>query len=107
MLFVIVKTSDEARDQLEFLQSKLDCCLVIDGDSLQVRSQLHGKIYISDARGNSCVSICSRMSSLKSRLNFPPLWLVDALPLKRQTLHGSFENILVKECVVSVTEAMM
>jgi phospholipid-translocating ATPase len=34
----IVRTSDQARDQLEFLQSKLDCCLVIDGESLQVRS---------------------------------------------------------------------
>ena len=32
----LVKTSDEVRDQLEFLQSKLDCCLVIDGESLQV-----------------------------------------------------------------------
>jgi phospholipid-translocating ATPase len=31
-----VKTSDQVRDQLEFLQSKLDCCLVIDGQSLQV-----------------------------------------------------------------------
>lgn len=37
---VIVKTADQARDQLEFLQSKLDCCLVIDGESLQVRSLL-------------------------------------------------------------------
>lgn len=35
-LWFSVKTSDEVRDQLEFLQSKLDCCLVIDGDSLQV-----------------------------------------------------------------------
>lgn len=34
---LIVQTPDEARDQLEFLQSKLDCCLVIDGESLQVR----------------------------------------------------------------------
>lgn len=33
----VVKTSDQARDQLEFLQSKLDCCLVIDGESLQVQ----------------------------------------------------------------------
>jgi len=31
-----VKTSDQVRDQLEFLQSKLDCCLVIDGESLQL-----------------------------------------------------------------------
>ena len=39
----IVQTSDQARDQLEFLQSKLDCCLVIDGESLQVccHSGLH------------------------------------------------------------------
>lgn len=36
--FSSVKTSDEVRDQLEFLQNKLDCCLVIDGESLQVRS---------------------------------------------------------------------
>ena len=35
-----VRTSDEVRDQLEFLQSKLDCCLVIDGESLQVRYSL-------------------------------------------------------------------
>ena len=39
----IVQTSDQARDQLEFLQSKLDCWLVIDGESLQVccHSGLH------------------------------------------------------------------
>lgn len=36
----LVKTSDQVRDQLEFLQSKLDCCLVIDGESLQVRRTL-------------------------------------------------------------------
>jgi len=31
-----VKTSEQIRDQLDFLQNKLDCCLVIDGESLQV-----------------------------------------------------------------------
>jgi len=36
MLCLAVKTSDQVRDELEFLQSKLDCCLVIDGESLQV-----------------------------------------------------------------------
>lgn len=36
----VVKTSDQVRDELEFLQSKLDCCLVIDGESLQVRLSL-------------------------------------------------------------------
>jgi phospholipid-translocating ATPase len=33
---VVVKTGDEVRHQLDFLQNKLDCCLVIDGESLQV-----------------------------------------------------------------------
>lgn len=32
-----VKSPEQARDELEFLQTKLDCCLVIDGESLQVR----------------------------------------------------------------------
>lgn len=35
LISVKVKTSDQIRDELEFLQSKLDCCLVIDGESLQ------------------------------------------------------------------------
>ncbi|KAJ7280383.1 protein transporter [Mycena rebaudengoi] len=35
-----LKTSDEVRAQLELLQSKLDCCLVIDGDSLQTVARL-------------------------------------------------------------------
>lgn len=35
-----VKTSDAAREQLEFLQSKLDCCLVIDGESLQASESM-------------------------------------------------------------------
>lgn len=32
-----MKSSDEVRDMLDFVQAKLDCCLVIDGESLQVR----------------------------------------------------------------------
>ncbi len=35
-IVLLVRTSDQVRDQLEFLQNKLDCCLVIDGESLQV-----------------------------------------------------------------------
>jgi len=34
--FISVRNSDQVRDHLEFLQNKLDCCLVIDGESLQV-----------------------------------------------------------------------
>jgi hypothetical protein len=32
----IVKTGEQVRNELDFLQNKLDCCLVIDGESLQV-----------------------------------------------------------------------
>ena len=31
-----VKTAEEVQNELDFLQNKLDCCLVIDGESLQV-----------------------------------------------------------------------
>ena len=31
-----MKTEDQVRDMLDFLHAKLDCCLVIDGESLQV-----------------------------------------------------------------------
>lgn len=31
-----VKTADQVRDMLDFLHAKLDCCLVIDGESLQL-----------------------------------------------------------------------
>lgn len=33
----IVKTPQQAMDMLDFLRTKLECCLVIDGESLQVR----------------------------------------------------------------------
>jgi phospholipid-translocating ATPase len=32
----LVQSPAAARDELEFIQSKLDCCLVIDGESLQL-----------------------------------------------------------------------
>ena len=35
---LVVKTAEEAQNELDFLQNKLDCCLVIDGESLQVSS---------------------------------------------------------------------
>jgi hypothetical protein len=35
-----VKTAEEVQHELDFLQNKLDCCLVIDGESLQV-SMIH------------------------------------------------------------------
>ena len=34
----VFKTAEEAQNELDFLQNKLDCCLVIDGESLQVRT---------------------------------------------------------------------
>ncbi|KAH9851263.1 protein transporter [Lenzites betulinus] len=53
-----LKTSDEARDQLEFLQNKLDCCLVIDGDSLQLCLNLFKNEFIEIATKLSAVVAC-------------------------------------------------
>ena len=36
----LVTSTDQVRDMLDFLQARLDCCLVIDGESLQARCQL-------------------------------------------------------------------
>ncbi|KAJ7703301.1 aminophospholipid-transporting P-type ATPase [Mycena rosella] len=53
-----LKTSDEARNQLEFLQSKLDCCLVIDGESLQLCLDLFKNEFIEIATKLSAVVAC-------------------------------------------------
>ncbi|KAF8651079.1 hypothetical protein AX16_004941 [Volvariella volvacea WC 439] len=53
-----LKTADEVRDQLEFLQSKLDCCLVIDGESLQLCLNLFKNEFIEIATKLSAVVAC-------------------------------------------------
>ncbi|EKM76179.1 hypothetical protein AGABI1DRAFT_122765 [Agaricus bisporus var. burnettii JB137-S8] len=53
-----LKTADQARDELEFLQSKLDCCLVIDGDSLQLCLNLFKNEFIEIATKLSAVVAC-------------------------------------------------
>ncbi|KAG6810347.1 hypothetical protein H0H92_012240 [Tricholoma furcatifolium] len=53
-----LKTSDQVRDQLEFLQSKLDCCLVIDGESLQLCLNLFKSEFIEIATKLSAVVAC-------------------------------------------------
>ncbi|EMD34906.1 aminophospholipid-transporting P-type ATPase [Gelatoporia subvermispora B] len=53
-----LKTSDEVRDQLEFLQNKLDCCLVIDGESLQLCLNLFKNEFIEIATKLSAVVAC-------------------------------------------------
>lgn len=53
-----LKTSDEAREQLEFLQSKLDCCLVIDGESLQLCLNIFKNEFIEIATKLSAVVAC-------------------------------------------------
>ena len=65
-----VKTATEVRDQLEFLQNKLDCRLVIDGESLQVCLSTSASVLSVLTNDSSCVSICSRMSSLRLLQNF-------------------------------------
>ncbi|KIY64966.1 phospholipid-translocating P-type ATPase [Cylindrobasidium torrendii FP15055 ss-10] len=53
-----LRTSDAARDQLEFLQSKLDCCLVIDGESLQLCLNLYKNEFIEITTKLSAVVAC-------------------------------------------------
>ncbi|KAG9311135.1 hypothetical protein JVU11DRAFT_9050 [Chiua virens] len=53
-----LKTSEQVRDQLEFLQSKLDCCLVIDGDSLQLCLNLYKNEFIEITTKLSAVVAC-------------------------------------------------
>ncbi|KAF4588762.1 putative aminophospholipid-translocase [Pleurotus pulmonarius] len=53
-----LKTSDQIRDQLEFLQNKLDCCLVIDGESLQLCLNLFKNEFIEIATKLSAVVAC-------------------------------------------------
>ncbi|KIM81989.1 hypothetical protein PILCRDRAFT_97552 [Piloderma croceum F 1598] len=53
-----LKTSDQARTELEFLQSKLDCCLVIDGESLQLCLNLFKNEFIEIATKLSAVIAC-------------------------------------------------
>ncbi|KAI0369507.1 protein transporter [Pilatotrama ljubarskyi] len=53
-----LKTSEQARDQLEFLQNKLDCCLVIDGESLQLCLNLFKNEFIEIATKLSAVVAC-------------------------------------------------
>ncbi|KAI8996275.1 protein transporter [Trametes punicea] len=53
-----LKTSDQVRDQLEFLQNKLDCCLVIDGESLQLCLNLFKNEFIEIATKLSAVVAC-------------------------------------------------
>ncbi|EJU00637.1 phospholipid-translocating P-type ATPase [Dacryopinax primogenitus] len=53
-----LKTHDEARDQLRFLQSKPDCCLVIDGESLQLMLTMFKQEFIEIATKLSAVAAC-------------------------------------------------
>ncbi|KAF5335007.1 hypothetical protein D9611_010004 [Ephemerocybe angulata] len=53
-----LKTSDQVRDQLDFLQNKLDCCLVIDGDSLQLCLNLFQNEFIEISTKLSAVVAC-------------------------------------------------
>ncbi|KZP33190.1 phospholipid-translocating P-type ATPase [Athelia psychrophila] len=53
-----LRTSDEVRDHLEFLQNKLDCCLVIDGESLQLCLNLFKNEFIEIATKLSAVIAC-------------------------------------------------
>ena len=49
---------EAARDELEFIQSKLDCCLVIDGESLQLCTDHFQTEFIELATKLSAVVAC-------------------------------------------------
>lgn len=53
-----VRTPAAARDELEFIQSKLDCCLVIDGESLQLCIDHFQTEFIEVATKLSAVVAC-------------------------------------------------
>ncbi|PWN48183.1 putative NEO1-P-type ATPase [Violaceomyces palustris] len=53
-----LKEQEEARDMLDFLRSKLDCCLVIDGDSLQLCLDHFKTDFIQLATQLSAVVAC-------------------------------------------------
>lgn len=53
-----IRTADQVREELEFLQNKLDCCLVIDGDSLAICLELFKTEFIEIATKLSAVVAC-------------------------------------------------
>ncbi|KAA1475730.1 phospholipid-translocating P-type ATPase [Dentipellis sp. KUC8613] len=53
-----LRTSDQVRDELDFLQNKLDCCLVIDGESLQLCLNLFKNEFIEITTKLSAVVAC-------------------------------------------------
>ncbi|KIO23507.1 hypothetical protein M407DRAFT_214524 [Tulasnella calospora MUT 4182] len=53
-----LKTPSEVRNELEFLQSKSDCCLVIDGESLQLCLNLFRLEFIEIATQLPAVVAC-------------------------------------------------
>ncbi|GAA5838969.1 hypothetical protein JCM11251_007842 [Rhodosporidiobolus azoricus] len=53
-----LKSPAEARDELEFLSTKLDCCLVIDGESLQLCIEHFHQEFISLSTKLSAVVAC-------------------------------------------------
>jgi len=62
---VIVKAAKEAQQEVDFLQNKLDCCLVIYGKSLQVKTPCDGSHTSLAHMRFSCASPYSRMSLSK------------------------------------------
>ncbi|KAH9993065.1 protein transporter [Russula vinacea] len=53
-----LKTAEEAQNELDFLQNKLDCCLVIDGESLQLCLTLFKNEFIEITTKLSAVVAC-------------------------------------------------
>jgi hypothetical protein len=104
-VLLTVKTSDEVRDQLDFLQNKLDCCLVIDGESLEVPVFSH-TFHFTISSYDRFASLCSRTSLLKL-LQSSRLWSLVGVPrLKRLMSHG-LSVVIPKNACVALAMAEM
>jgi phospholipid-translocating ATPase len=57
-MVISVRTPEDIRDQLDFIRTKLDCCLVIDGESLQLCLDYFQTEFIDLATQLSCVVAC-------------------------------------------------
>ena len=105
-----VKSPSEARDELEFLQTKLDCCLVIDGESLQVSPGLSFSVMIGLAPWHLSHSFALSISvtiSFNLRQNYHPLLHVVVPQLRRLMSPDWFESILRNECAALGMVEMM
>lgn len=95
-----VKTPDGVRDVIDFLKAKLDCCLVIDGESLASCLEYQRDEFIGLATQLSAVAACRCSPTQKADV----ARLIRSFTKKRVCCIGDGGNdvsmILVRRCVL-------